>query len=326
VRKSLVGFAIGVACLLGWTASSIQAKGYPDRPVRIVVANPPGGVTDVLARIFAQKLSESLAARFYVENLPGAAGDIGTGKAAAAPTDGSTILFTSPDFLTVPLLKAKTSYDPMGSFVPVTLAATAPGLISVNASLPARSMSELFQLLKVNPGKYSYATPGFGSLPHLEGERQLRMLRGLNVVHVPFQGFGPAITSTIAGHTPILWGGSIAIIAPHVQEGKLRTLMISSSRRSPKLPDAPTKEEAGLPDYSSGFWGGVMVPAATPKEIVTFLHQQIVRVMLQPDVKQRLDALGFDPVGSTPDEFAAWLKHEYAKYGEVVRQANFIFE
>src|SRR5262245_36755632 len=326
MRKLLIGLAIGIACLPGAMASSVQAKDYPERPVRIVVANPPGGVTDVLARIFAQKLSESLAARFYVENLPGAAGDIGTGKAAVAPADGSTILFTSPDFLTVPLLKTKTSYDPIGSFTPVTLVATAPGLISVSGSLPVRSMSELFELLRANPGKYSYATPGFGSLPHLEGERQLRMLRGLDVVHVPFQGFGPAITSTIAGHTPILWGGSISIIAPYAREGKLRTLMISSSKRSPKLPDAPTKEEAGLPDYGSSFWGGVMVPAGTPKEIVAFLQQQIVRVMQQPDVKERLDTLGFDPVGSTPDEFAAWLKREYVKYREVVRQANLSVE
>jgi len=322
MRKPLIGFAIGVMSLLGGMASALHAKDYPERPVRIVVALSPGGVTDVLARIFAQKLSESLAARFYVENLPGAAGDIGTGKAAAAPPDGSTILFTSPDFLTVPLLKAKTSYDPMRSFVPVTLAATAPGLISVNASLPVRSMGELFELLRANPGRYSYATPGFGSLPHLNGERQLRLLRGLDVVHVPFQGFGPAITSTIAGHTAILWGGSISIIAPHVKEGTLRTLMTSGPRRSPQLLDVPTKEEAGVPDYGSGFWGGVMVPAGTPKEIVTLLHRQIARVMQQPDVKARLDTLGFDPVGSTPDEFAAWLKQEYAKYGEVVRRAN----
>jgi tripartite-type tricarboxylate transporter receptor subunit TctC len=150
----------------------------------------------------------------------------------------------------------------------------------------------------------------------------LKVLRGLDVVHVPFQGFGAAITSTIAGHTAILWGGSISIIAPHVKEGTLRTLMTSGPRRSPQLPDTPTKEEAGVPDYGSGFWGGVMVPAGTPREIITFLQTQIARVMQHPDVKKRFDTLGFDPVGSTPDEFAAWLKQEYTEYGDVVRQAN----
>jgi tripartite-type tricarboxylate transporter receptor subunit TctC len=139
---------------------------------------------------------------------------------------------------------------------------------------------------------------------------------------VPFQGFAPAITSTIGGHTAIVLGGAPSVIAPHVKEGTLRALAITGSRRSPELPDVPTQDEAGVPDWNSGFWGGVMVPAGTSKDIVSLLHQQIARIMLQPDVKERLGALGFEPVGSTPDEFAAWLKSEYAKWGQVVRQAN----
>jgi tripartite-type tricarboxylate transporter receptor subunit TctC len=184
----------------------------------------------------------------------------------------------------------------------------------------------LFALLKATPGKYSYATPGHGTLPHLEGEQMFRLSRGLDVIHVPFQGFGPAITSTIAGHTSILTGGSSSILAPQIKDGKLRALMISASRRSPDLPDVPTKDEAGVPEWGGGFWSGVMVPAATPKEIVTRLHREITRIMLQPDVQERLRALGFEPVGSAPDEFAAWLKAEYAKWREVVRKANLTIE
>jgi tripartite-type tricarboxylate transporter receptor subunit TctC len=322
MRQLLVGLASGVAALVVAIAGPVQATDYPQKPVRILVPYPPGGVVDVLARIIAQELSEGLGGRFHVENLAGAGGDIGTARAAASPADGSTILFAAPDFLTAPLLKAKASYDPIASFTPVTLVATAQGMISVNPSLGVTSMSELFVLLKANPGKYSYATPGYGTLPHLAGERLLRLSRGLDVIHVPFQGFAPAITSTIGGHTAIVLGGSPAVVAPHVKQGKLRALAITGGRRSPELPDVPTQEEAGVPDWDAGFWGGVMVPVGTPTDIVALLHQRIARIMLQPEVKQRLGALGFDPVGSTPDEFAAWLKSEYAKWGEVVRQAN----
>jgi len=322
MRESFVGFAIGIVSLVVAGACPVQAKDYPEKPVRIMVAYPPGGVTDVLARVFAQKLAEGLGGRFYVENVPGAGGEIGTGRAAAAPADGSTILFIAPDFLTVPLLKTKAPYDPIASFDPVTMVATSPGVISVNPSLRVTNMNELFSLLKANPGKYSYATPGYGTLPHLANEQMLRLSRGLEVIHVPFQGIGPAITSTIAGHTAILAGGAPSVIAPHVKEGTLRALAITGSQRSVALPTVPTQEEAGVPDWNAGFWGGVMVPAGTPKDIVGLLHQQIGRIMRQADVRERLGTLGFQPIGSPPDEFAAWLKSEYAKWDEVIRKAN----
>jgi tripartite-type tricarboxylate transporter receptor subunit TctC len=322
MRHWRVGLAIGVAALSAVTVWPAAAKDYPDKPVRIVVPAPPGGVVDVIARVFAPKLSEVLGGRFYVENHPGASAELGTARVAAAAADGSTILFTSPDFITVPALKAKASYDPITSFVPVTLATTAPGLISVNSSLRVASMSELFALLKANPGKYAYATPGHGTVPHLEAEQMFRLARGLDVVHVPFQGFGPAVTSTIAGHTSILTGGATSIIVPQVNDGRLRALVISSRRRFPGLPDVPTKDEAGVPEWGGGFWGGVMAPAGTPSDIVTSLHRAIVQIMQQPEVKERLAVLGYEPVGSPPDEFAAWLKAEYAKWREVVRKAN----
>ena len=322
MRSSPIGIAVGVVFALAALASSVRAKDYPEKPVRIVVAYAPGGVTDVLARIIAPKLSEALSGRFYVENLPGAGGDIGTARAAAAPADGTTILFATPDFLTSPALKAKAPYDPIASFAPVTLVATSPGVISVHPSLGVSSLQELFALLKGNPGKYSYATPGYGTLPHLAAERLLRVARGLDVIHVPFPGFGPAITSTIAGHTVILSGGGPSVIAPHVKAGTLRAFAVSGNRRSPELPDVPTKMEAGASDWDTGFWGGVLVPAGTPRNIIDVLHSHIVQIMMQPDIKDRLRTLDFESVCSPPDEFAAWLKTEYAKWGHVVGQAN----
>ena len=326
MRKSLLGFAIGIASLTALVAFPVQAKDYPDKPVRLVVPFPPGGVVDVIARVLAPKLSEVLAGHFYIEDLAGAGGELGTARAAAAAADGSTVLFTAPDFLTVPALKAKTSYDPIASFTPVTLAATAPGLISVNASLPVTSMSELFALLKANPGKYSYATPGYGTLPHLEAEQMFRLSRGLDVVHVPFQGFGPAITSTIAGHTSIVMGGSPSIIAPHAKEETAAAYDLNQSALS-GLADVPTREEAGVPDWGGGFWGGIMVPAGTPKEIVTRLHREIAPDHAAAGCQGTASCTwASSPVGSPPDEFAAWLKTEYAKWREVVRKANLTIE
>lgn len=322
MRPSPIGIAVSIVFAFASVVSSVRAKDYPEKPVRIVVAYAPGGVTDMLARVFAPKLSEALSGRFYVENLPGAGGDIGTARAAAAPGDGTTILFTPPDFLISPALKAKAPYDPIASFAPVTLVATSPAVISVHPSLGVSSVQELFTLLKANPGRYSYATPGYGTLPHLAAERLLRLARGLDVIHVPFQGFGPAITSTVAGHTTILIGGTPSLIAPHVGAGRLRALAVSGNRRSSELPDVPTKEEAGASDWDSGFWGGVLVPAGTPRNIIDVLHGQIVQIMMLTEVRDRLRTLDFEPVGSPPDEFAAWLNTEYAKWSHVVGKAN----
>jgi tripartite-type tricarboxylate transporter receptor subunit TctC len=302
MRASLVGFAVGFASLAAVAASQTEAKDYPHKPVRLVVPYPPGGMVDVIARILAPKLSEAFNGRFYVENLPGAGGEIGTMRAAAASADGSTILFTAPDFLTTPLLKAKASYGPIASFAPVILAVTSPAMISVTPSLGVTSMPDLFRLLKANPGKYSYATPGFGTMPHLGAEQMLRQARGLDVVHVPFQGFAPAIASTMAGQTQILFGIGPAVLAPQVKQGALRALVISGARRSPQLPDVPTKEEAGIPEWGGGFWSGIFVPAGTSDKLIALLHRQIANIMQQPETQARLAAIDIENVGSPPGE------------------------
>jgi tripartite-type tricarboxylate transporter receptor subunit TctC len=303
----------------------VQAKDYPERPVKVIVPYPPGGAVDVMARIVAQKLSEGLGGQFYVENISGAGGDIGTRAAATAPADGQTILVVSPDFVIRPLVKANVPYDPISSFAPITLLATSPAMISVSSSVQAKTMKELIDLLKASPGKYTLGTPGYGTAPHLEGERLYRQALGLDVVHVPFQGFGPAVTSTVAGHTSLL-GAPVPLVAPYIKDGLLRAMAIASKRRSAAWPDVPTLEEVGIHDQDAGFACGVLVPAGTPANIVDLLHRRITSIVALPDVKAHFATLGFDPVADTPAEFAAWIKTERAKWGEVVRATKIRIE
>jgi tripartite-type tricarboxylate transporter receptor subunit TctC len=299
----------------------VQAKNYPARPVKVVLPYPAARPGDVMARILAQKLSEQTGGQFYVENLPGAGGTIGTGTAATAPADGYTVLLINQDFVVQSIIKAKLPYDPFNSFAPISMVATAPEMISVHPSVPAKNMTELLALLKANPGKYSYATPGYGTSPHLACERLFRISYGLDVVHVPFQGGGPAVQSTIAGHTQILHI-IVPAVAPHLEEGTLRALAVASKLRSPAFPDVPTLEEAGVPNHEVGFWMGAVVPAATSKEIIEFLRGQIAAAMGLAAVKQRLAALGFTAAVSTPEEFANHIKREFGTWSEVAHEAN----
>jgi tripartite-type tricarboxylate transporter receptor subunit TctC len=310
--------AIGLAAVMAMVGCFAQAKEYPEKPVKIIVPYPPAGAVDVIARVVAQKLSEGLGGRFYVENLGGAGGEIGTRAAAAAPPDGQTLLFVSPDFVVRPLVKANVPYDPIMGFVPVTLIATSPAMITVHSSVPVKTMIDLIELLKANPGKYTLGSPGYGTTPHLEGERLYRETFGLDVVHVPFQGFGPAVTSTVAGHISLL-GAPVSLVAPYVKDGTLRALAIASQRRFVALPDVPTLAELGIANQEAGFTGGIVAPAGTPKEIVELLHREIVTIVSQPDVKERLADLGFEPVANTPEEFRAWITAEFDKWREVVR-------
>jgi tripartite-type tricarboxylate transporter receptor subunit TctC len=299
----------------------VQAENYPARPVKLVVPYPAGGPGDVIARILAQKLSEQTAGQFYVENLSGAGGTIGTGTAAAAPADGYTVLLINQDFVVQSIIKAKLPYDPFRSFAPISMVATAPEMISVHPSVPANNMTELLALLRANPGKYSYATPGYGTSPHLACERLFRISYGLDVVHVPFQGGGPAVQSTIAGHTQILHI-IVPAVAPHLKEGTLRALAVASKVRSAAFPDVPTLEEAGVANHEVGFWMGAVVPAATSKNIIEFLRGQIAVVMGLSDVRQRLAALGFAATVSTPEEFANHIKAEFGTWSKVAHDAN----
>ncbi len=236
------------------------------------------------------------------------------------PADGYTLLFVTPDFIVQPVVKARPPYDAIKAFAPITLVAAAPEMIAANPSLPARNLAELIALLKANPGKHTYATPGVGSPPHLGGEWLYRVTHGLEVVHVPFPGAAPAITSTIAGHTSLVHMAMPAL-TPHVKDGKLRAIALTGGSRAPALPDVPTLAESGLPGFRTEFIMGVVAPAGIPGEVVELLNRRIVAILKLPDIQERLKTLGYEPVGSTPDEFAARIKADSETWSKVVRQA-----
>jgi tripartite-type tricarboxylate transporter receptor subunit TctC len=306
--------ALPVVSRMAW------AQTYPTRPVRVIVPFAPGGPTDVCARLIAQKLSERLGQQFYVENVAGAGGNIGTGQAARAAADGYSILITVNSHVINPTLYDKVPYDAFRDFEAVTLAAAFASALSINPSVPANSVRELVALIKANPGKYSFASPGFGTPSHLLGE-QFRVVVGLDLVHVPYGGSGPATASAVAGHTPLAFAALSAAV-PQVKDGKLRALAVMSRNRAPALPELPTIGQAGYPDLDGDGWVGALVPAGTPREIITLLQREIVAITALPDMKERLSALGFDPVGSTPEEFATQMKLEMEKWGKVIKSAN----
>ena len=296
------------------------AQAYPTRPVRVIVPFPPGGATDIFARLAAQKLTEHFGKQFYIENIAGATGNVGTAQAARAAPDGHTLLITFSSYVVNPTLFAKLPFDPDKDLAPVTLAVASTNVITVHPSLPARNLKELVALIKSNPGKYSFASGGVGTQAHLLGE-MLRLSLALDLVHVPFNGAGPAIASAVAGHTPIAWSTLASAMQP-LEAGQLRALAVTSKTRSQLFSDIPTTAEAGYPEVQGDSWVGVLVPAGTPNEIIGTLRREIVRVIALPDVRERLPALGFEIVGSTPEEFATRIKLEIETWGKVIRAAN----
>jgi tripartite-type tricarboxylate transporter receptor subunit TctC len=296
------------------------AQAYPTKPVRVIVPFAPGGGADIFTRVATQKLSEHLGQQFYVENIAGASGNIGTAQAARARPDGYTVLFAYGSIVVNPNFFAKVPYDLEKDFAPVTLAVIATTVLVVNPSVPATSVKDLVALIKAHPGKYSFASGGLGTQPHLTGE-QLRLLAGLDLVHVPFGGGGPANASVVAGHTPIGFA-TLASAAPFIKDGKLRALAVTSKTRSQSLPEVPTMAEVGYPEIEGDGWMGILVPTGTPQAIITTLHREIVKIIGLPDTKERLVALGYDLAGSTPEEFAERIKTELKTWGEVIRAAN----
>jgi len=297
-----------------------RAQTYPARPVRVIVPFAPGGPTDVFARLMAQGLSEQTGVQFYVENIGGAGGNIGAGRAAQAAPDGYTVLVNGVNHVVNPALYHQVPYDPAKDFNPVTLAVTAAVVLTVNPSVTAHTVKELVDEIKAHPGKYSYASPGAGTPPHLVGEL-FRLSLGLDLVHVPFNGGGPAVASAVAGHTPISFG-SMAPAVPLVKDGKLRALAVSTKTRSQALPDVPTMAESGYSEIEGESWFIVLVPAGTPGEIIALLYRDIAKIMTQADMKERLAVLGYEPVASTPEECAARIKMEGIRWAKVIRDAG----
>ena len=312
------------AVLLLGAVPTASAQGYPNRPVRMVVGFPAGGPTDVIARMVSQKLSDALGQQFFVENIGGAGGNTASGQVARATPDGYTLMVVSTGFVVNPSLYAKVPYDAVKDFAPVTLVAVSPNVVVVNPSVPARSLPELVQLIRDNPGKYGFAGPGVGSTPHLGGEL-FRLAFSLDLVHVPFTGAAPAIQSTVGGHTPIAFTALPPALSA-VQAGQLRALGVAASERATQLPDVPTFAEQGIKDQEADTITGVLAPAGTPKGIVDLLYREIAKAVGQADVKERLTALGFKPVANRPEEFGARIKLEMEKWGKVVRDAKLRIE
>jgi tripartite-type tricarboxylate transporter receptor subunit TctC len=296
------------------------AQSYPDRPVKMIVPFAPAGPTDVIARIVADKLSVNLGKQFYVENRAGAGGNTGTGQVAQSPPDGYTLIVVSTGFVVNPSLFAKVPYDPVRDFAPITIVAVSPNVLTVHPSVPAQSIKELADVIKANPGKYSFAAPGVGSTPHLSGEI-FRISQGLDLVTVQFTGAGPAIQNTVGGHTPIAVT-ALPPAAPQIKDGKLRALVVTSEKRVPSLPDVPTVAEAGLAGQEAYTLTGLLAPAGTPKAIVELLHGEVLKIVAQPDVQKRLDELGFQVVANSPQEFTDQIKTEMEKWAKVIRDAK----
>jgi tripartite-type tricarboxylate transporter receptor subunit TctC len=280
---------------------AVAESPYPTRPVRVIVPFPPGGGTDILARVIAQKLSGRLGQQFYVENIAGAGGSNGTGQAAKAAADGHTILFAFSSFVVNPGLFRKLPYEADKDFAPVTLAAATITVLIAHPSIRATSLKEVAEVVRANPGKYSYASGGFGTQAHLVGE-QLRLALNLDLAHVPFTGAGPSVVSVVGGHTPIGLT-SLAAGLSQIKAGKVPALAVTSKTRSPVLPDVPTMAEAGHPGVVGDSWVGVLVPTGTPKNIVARLHREIVQIIAQPEMKQRLAKLATSRSPARPSSF-----------------------
>jgi tripartite-type tricarboxylate transporter receptor subunit TctC len=315
VAALCAGIALGAAAL-----AADAAKPYPSRAVRMIVPFAAGGPTDIIARIVAQRASEIFGRQIYVENLPGAGGNLGIETAARAAADGYTILVVSTGFVINTSMYAKLKYDPFKNFAPITLVAASPNIITVTPSLPVKTLKALIALVKANPGKYSFADPATGSTPHLAGEL-FKQQYGLDLVTVPFNGAGPAINSTMGGYTQVAFTALPPVVG-NIMNGSVRGIAILAKERSPEVPDVPTSGESGVPDLESDTLTGLAAPAGAPQEIIDKWYRAVAQMVAEPATKERLDKLGFKVVGNTPTEFTERLKFEMERWGKVVRAAN----
>jgi tripartite-type tricarboxylate transporter receptor subunit TctC len=297
-----------------------RAEAWPVRPVRFIVPYPPGGPTDILGRVIAQRLSQELGQPMVVENRAGASGVIGSDLVARAAPDGATFLMNASIHVIIPHLNKSMPFDALADFTPVTNMAKVPLVAVVHPALPVRTIAELIAYMKANPGKVSYASSGNASALHLAGE-SFKLMTGTDMVHVPYRGAGPAVQDLIAGNVQLMFD-SIPSSAGAVQNGLLRPLAVTTAQRAAAYPDLPTVAEAGVPGFDVSTWYGIWAPPRTPAPIVARLQQAVAAVVKVPEVRERLAVLGADPVADTPEEFAAFCASEYARWGKLVRDAG----
>jgi tripartite-type tricarboxylate transporter receptor subunit TctC len=313
IRKLVLATAV----LIGFAAASADAQDYPDRPVKIIVPTPPGGPVDVIARLTANSLQNSLGKGFVVENRAGAGNTIGSKDAAEAAPDGYTLLYSSASGLVIaPLLHPDAGYDPLKSYDPVALVGESSNILVVNPSVPANTVQELVAYAKANPGKVNFSSGGIGVLPHLIGE-MFKARAGIDIVHVPYKGGGPSINDVVAGNVQMTFEGT-SVLLPLIQAGRLRALAVTTPKRIPQLPDVPTMVESGFPYFVSTSWTGLLAPAHTPQPVIAKLNAAINEGLRTLELKTVLERLSNEPLGGTPADFTAVIKADLDKWSPIV--------
>jgi tripartite-type tricarboxylate transporter receptor subunit TctC len=306
-------FAGVVASCAGF---AVWGQSYPSQPLRMLVGYPPGGGSDVVARLAAQRLGESLGQQIVVDNRPGAATMMASQLAAKANADGYTILFVTSSLVINPSLYAKVPYDPFKDFSPVSLVASTPFVLVVHPGVPVSSVKELIALARAKGGQLNYSSGGSGSTGHLATEL-FKSIAGIEMQHIPYKGLGPALNDLLGGRVTLTFG-SLPSVLQHMRSGRLKSLGLTSARRMQSLPDLPTIAESGLPGYEVDQWFGIVVPTGTLKPVIRKLNETIAKVTDLPDYKERISAIGAEPLHTTPERFGAYIKQEYAKWAKVI--------
>jgi len=320
MRQIVLRIAVALAAAL-MAGAALAQSAYPDHKIRMIVPFAAGGPTDVIGRLVAERVSDVFGQQVYVENLPGAGGNLGVETGKRAAPDGYTIVAVSTGFIINPSMYSKIGYDPIKDFAPISLVATSPNVVAVHPSVPAKSLKELIALIKADPAKFSYAQPATGSTPHLAAEQMKQMFDLPGLVMVPFNGAPLAVNSTLGDHTQISFTALPPAIGA-IKDGSLRGIALLAKERAAALPDLPTNIEEGVPGLESDTLTGIVAPAGTPKEIVDKWNAAIVKMLADPAIKQKLDTLGFVAVGNSPAQFAERIKSEAARWDKVVKAAG----
>ena len=326
MHRTATSAGLAAACLLSALTPAGPAQGadrsaYPTRPIRFIMPYPPGGTIDMTGRLVARDLGEALGQQVVVDNRTGAGGTVGTETAAQAAPDGYTIVMGGTGTLAIsPALGRRLGYDPLRDFAPITLLATTPYVLVAHPTVPAKNVAELLKFARAQPGKLNYASGGSGSAPHLIGE-MFRSRAGINVVHIPYKGSTPAKIDLVAGRVQFFFTG-IPPVASEIRNGTLRALGVTSAKRTITLPDVPTIAESGVPNFDVSPWFGVLAPAQTPADIINRLNQEMVRVVRNPALKDRLTREGVDLVGNSPREFSAFLNSEMPQWARAVKESG----
>jgi len=319
-KTKTITVTTGIAALL-WVTATTPALVYPTKPVNVVVAFTPGGPSDVLSRILGRKLEQLLGQPFTIENRPGAGGNIAAEAVAHAAPDGHTLLMGNNSILATNAALYKTiGFDPEKDFLPISLVGSQANILVVNPAVPARSMAELIALAKASPGKFNFASSGHGAAAHLAGEL-FKAEAKVDIIHVPYKGAAPALADVIAGHVHMMFATAASVV-PHIRDGKVRPLAVTTRKRTAVLPDIATIDELGLKGFDATTWHGLVAPAGTPKEVVAALHRATVEALADAGVRKSLGDLGVDIVGSTPDEFAAYIRAEIPKWTAIVKASG----